>query len=150
MNRKIEVNYIGDGRYIGKKMAVAIGSYVLNGFWMHKKRLPGGAKVDVNVVSDKIIKKLNREYLNRNRPTDVIAFAFAEGESVPGEECPLVGQVIISLDAAKRQAAAFGHSVKDEMKLLLVHGLLHVAGWSEGKGITRCQKKILENIPALI
>jgi probable rRNA maturation factor len=146
LNQKISVNYIGDGRYIGIKKAERIAEYVINRYWKHKRKLSGRSKLDINVVSRYIIKKVNREYLNKNRPTDVIAFAFAETDAVPGEKYPILGQVIISIDAAKKQAVDYGHSVRDEMKLLLVHGLLHVAGWPEGEKIRKCQKEILKNI----
>jgi probable rRNA maturation factor len=90
------------------------------------------AEVGVIVTGDVTVRDLNRRYRGEDAPTDVLSFAFSEdaGEFVlpPGESTRL-GDVAISLPAARRQAKQAGHSLERELALLLVHGLLHLLGY---------------------
>lgn len=142
MSSKVEVNYIGDNEYLSPRKVKKIAAEVIQKHWQLQCGPPEGFKLDINVISDAEIKKINKEYLNRNRPTDVIAFSLQEGEKIPEEDTPLIGQIVISKEAAERQAAEYNHPVEEEMTILLIHGLLHVAGWKEGKDIQRCQEII--------
>ena len=83
--------------------------------------LPG--EVDVLLTSDAELQRLNRTYRGKNNPTDVLSFP------TPFEVAPQhAGDLAISLDTAARQAAAFDHSLEVEIKVLLLHGLLHLSG----------------------
>lgn len=139
---KVEVDYIGDNEYLSPGKVKKIAAEVIRKHWQLPCDPPEDFKIDINVVSDSEIKGINKEYLNRNRPTDVIAFSLLEGEKIPEEDVPIIGQIVISKEAARRQAARYNHSVEEEMSLLLIHGLLHVAGWKEGREIQRCQEII--------
>jgi probable rRNA maturation factor len=87
------------------------------------------AEVSVLVVDDERIQQINRDYLDRDRPTNVISFAMAEGEG--GEINPeLLGDIIISAETAARDAAAGGLQLMEEMEFLLIHGLLHLLGYN--------------------
>lgn len=78
--------------------------------------------VEVLLTSDNEIRRLNRTFRKKNKATDVLSFpASAEAEGMAGD-------VAISLDTAARQAAERGHTLRDELRLLLLHGLLHLAG----------------------
>lgn len=85
----------------------------------------------VTFVDEPAIQALNREYRQLDRPTDVLSFAQEEGEegfpALPGAPRQL-GDVIISVPTAVRQAAERGHSTEAELSLLLIHGLLHLLG----------------------
>ena len=70
---------------------------------------------------------LNREYHGCPELTDVLAFAQEEGMAFPGEPAGL-GDVVVSWDAAAEQAAELGHSVREELAFLAVHGVLHLLG----------------------
>ena len=83
-------------------------------------------EVDVSVVDDREIRRLHARYLGRRRATDVIAFNL-EG---PGPS-PLLGEVIISVETAARQSRRIGVPIALELDLLLVHGLLHLAGYDD-------------------
>lgn len=85
-------------------------------------------EVSFVLTSDEQIQKLNREYRGKDKPTDVLAFAQREGEfgSLAGE---LLGDVIVSVPTAERQARAAGKTLMDELTMLLAHGLLHLLGW---------------------
>lgn len=82
--------------------------------------------VHVSVVNDGAIRRLNARYLRSRKTTDVLAFDLAS----PGPS-RLIGEVIVSADTARRQALRVGVSVALEIDLLVVHGLLHLAGWDD-------------------
>jgi probable rRNA maturation factor len=86
------------------------------------------AELSILLCDDSTIHALNREFRGVDRPTDVLAFPMREGEH--GElEPQLLGDVAISLDTARRQAAAAGRTVVAEVTYLLAHGLLHLLGY---------------------
>ncbi len=86
------------------------------------------AELSVVLVSDRRMQQLNRRYLGRNRPTDVLAFSQWEGG---GEELqpPCLGDVVISAETAKGQAVRAAVYLTRELDLLLVHGILHLIGY---------------------
>jgi len=90
-------------------------------------------EVDVNLVDNKTIHEINKNYRQVDRPTDVISFAFldqVEGEvKIQGDVPMLLGEIVISVDKAQAQAQEYGHSLKREMSFLFVHGLLHLLGY---------------------
>ncbi|MGI9038847.1 MAG: rRNA maturation RNase YbeY [Gemmatimonadota bacterium] len=87
------------------------------------------AEVSVTFVGDDEIAALNHEWLAREGPTDVIAFGLGGS--------PLVGDVYVSLDTARRQADELGLALDEEVLRLVVHGVLHVAGWDHPDGEER-------------
>lgn len=88
------------------------------------------AEVSLVFVDDARIQGLNEQYRGVDSPTDVLSFAMLEGESVPGEEEEVIlGDVVISLQTAGRQAREFGHSFRREAAYLTVHGVLHLLGY---------------------
>jgi probable rRNA maturation factor len=78
--------------------------------------------VEVLLADDATLRRLNRSFRNKNKATDVLSFPAAENPD------GYAGDLAISLDTAARQAAAFGHSLRDEVRILLLHGLLHLTG----------------------
>lgn len=90
-----------------------------------------GAELSLTFVTDDEIAALNREWLGRDGPTDVIAFSL-------GSE-PMVGDVYISFDAARRQAEEFSVGVDEEILRLAIHGVLHVAGYDHSDGGDRLE-----------
>ena len=83
-------------------------------------------EVHVSVVGDRAIRRLNARFLHRRQSTDVLAFELG----APGPS-PLLGEVIICADTARRQAKRVGVPVALEIDLLVVHGLLHLMGWDD-------------------
>lgn len=75
------------------------------------------------VTSDAEIRRLNRAFRHKDRPTDVLSFPAADFQRVHA------GDLAISIDTAARQANAHGHSLETELRILLLHGLLHLAGY---------------------
>ena len=86
------------------------------------------AELSVALVGDAEMRALNRDWRGQDRPTDVLAFALREGEDAALHP-EVLGDVVISLDTAARQAAARGAPVADEVRVLLAHGLLHLLGY---------------------
>lgn len=85
-------------------------------------------ELSVLLTNDAEIHVLNRDYRGKDRPTDVLAFAMGEGE---GSEFagPLLGDVVISVETARRQANRRKRELGAELRMLLAHGLLHLIGW---------------------
>jgi probable rRNA maturation factor len=86
-----------------------------------------GGAVEVAVVDDRDIRRLNRAWRGVSRPTDVLALPL---ESV-GAAGGLVGQIVLSAETAARQAGRLGVSVATELDLLVTHGVLHLVGWDD-------------------
>ena len=90
------------------------------------------SEVSVVLADDQYIQALNREYRGKDTPTDVLSFALNEGdepEIFEGPDEQLLGDIIISLETAKRQAEEYEHSVEREIAFLTVHGMLHLLGY---------------------
>jgi len=84
-------------------------------------------ELSVLLTDDATIRVLNREWRRKDRPTDVLSFPV--GEPPPGATGPRpLGDVILSLDTARRQARAHRRPLGDELDLYLAHGLLHLLG----------------------
>lgn len=92
------------------------------------------SEVSVTFVTNEMIRDINREYRGKDQPTDVISFAMeelGEGETaiIGSTEPRMLGDIIISLDRTKEQAADYGHSFERELGFLAVHGFLHLLGY---------------------
>jgi probable rRNA maturation factor len=79
--------------------------------------------VDVLLADDPTLRRLNKTFRGKNKATDVLSFP-APDEIAHDH----AGDLAISLETANRQAAAYGHSLRDEVRILLLHGLLHLSG----------------------
>lgn len=90
------------------------------------------ARVELSVtfVDDAAIQELNREHRGLDRPTDVLSFPQLEpGEAPPPPPLPIaLGDLVVSVPTARRQAEEYGHGLERELGFLLAHGLLHLLG----------------------
>ena len=89
-------------------------------------------ELSVTLTDDEGIRALNREYRGVDRPTDVLSFpmyAFEDGDLPPKEGDFTLGDVVISVERAKEQAAKYGHTIRREIAFLTVHSILHLLGW---------------------
>jgi probable rRNA maturation factor len=86
------------------------------------------SELSIVLVDDDEIQRLNREYLSRDHPTNVLAFAMREGEDRHLNPSVL-GDVVVSVETAEREARQRGVILEEEMVLLLVHGILHLLGY---------------------
>lgn len=90
----------------------------------------GYRKVQTSILfcSDSYIRKLNKEYRGVDAPTDVLAFSMHEGR-FPKVQPEVLGDVVISLGTASRQAKRYKHPLDKEIALLTIHGILHLLGY---------------------
>lgn len=114
------------------------------------------AQISVTLVDNASIRRLNRDYRAKDEATDVLSFpqlVFAAEEdseeafwAAAAEEPELLGDIVISLERAAEQAAAFGHSLAREVGYLAVHGLLHLLGWDHQTEADREAMRIQEEL----
>jgi len=110
-----------------------------------------GNALTVLFLSDAPMQALNLRYRNLDQTTDVLSFASREGEQSLDEG--YLGDILINIDAAARQAEAYGHSEKREIAFLFTHGLLHLLGYdhqneAESKVMEALQREILDDLVA--
>ncbi|NLZ53751.1 MAG: rRNA maturation RNase YbeY [Thermoanaerobacteraceae bacterium] len=100
---------------------------------LYVERVSKNVEVSIALVDDNYIQKLNNQYRHLEAPTDVLSFAMRETaheeDSLNFSEEELLGDVVISLQRAKMQAAEYGHSFEREVGFLVVHGILHLLGY---------------------
>jgi len=84
-------------------------------------------RVDILVTGNQEIRQLNRRFRGQDKPTDVLSFPLQP--VVTGNQRALAGDIVISGQVAAENARRFGHSLSRELKLLLLHGMLHLAGY---------------------
>ena len=99
--------------------------------------------IELIITNDEEIKEINKQYRNKDKATDVLSFPLEEMPDMP------LGSIIISIDTAKKGAKEFGHSIDDEIKLLFLHGLLHLLGYDHEKDNGEMRKKEEEIIKKL-
>jgi probable rRNA maturation factor len=90
----------------------------------------GSAEISVTLLDDEQIRRLNAEYLGKDVPTDVLAFALGD------EKAPL-GDVYVGVEQARRQADELGVPVTEELVRMVVHGTLHALGYDHPEGRER-------------
>lgn len=98
------------------------------------ENITGEAELSVTFVTNEAIREINRDYRGKDQATDVISFALeemGEGEvAILAEGMPrILGDIIISIDRTREQAAEYNHSFERELGFLAVHGLLHLLGY---------------------
>jgi probable rRNA maturation factor len=107
-------------------------------------------EISLLLCDDERISDLNARYRGKKGPTDVLSFPWDErGDR---GEVPVAGDIAISLPALRRNAVRFGVTENEEMKRLLIHGILHVAGMDHGRGgsgpMLDLQEKLMERLRA--
>src|SRR5437867_3476438 len=84
------------------------------------------AEISLAFVDNPTIRRLNRQFLDHDEPTDVLSFPLVE----PGAK-KLAGEVVIGAEVAQEQAAKRGHDTQAELALYVIHGLLHLCGYDD-------------------
>jgi len=93
-----------------------------------KREVTGGRRFLCLITGDRELRRLNRRFLGKDYPTDVLSFPAPKGPAPANRrECSL-GEVAISAERAARQARRFGHRTDEEICVLMLHGLLHLLG----------------------
>ncbi len=108
-----------------------------------------GVEVSITLTDDETIRSINKQWRGKDKPTDVLSFP--QGDTV-GYRYRVLGDVIISLPYARRQAEEIGYSYKEEVVRLLTHGILHLLGYDhetseeDAKVMFELQDKIYQNV----
>ncbi len=107
-----------------EKMFIALFNHVIKNTKIEK-----GAIISATVVNDEKIHEINREYRGIDKTTDVISFAYddnSDGDCLPYDD---LGEIVISIDTAKKQALVYEHPTERELAFLFIHGFLHLLGY---------------------
>lgn len=91
---------------------------------LRRSRKSATSRVDVLITSNRAMQRLNRDFRRKDKPTDVISFPVAEKNGYA-----LEGDIAISADITAENARRLGHSAGEELKILILHGMLHLAGY---------------------
>lgn len=107
---------------IFRKRVAGVSATALERF-AQRARGAAGVKGEINVLltGDSEIRRLNRQFRHKDKATDVLSF--------PGIDARFAGDIAISVSTAARNARRLGHPAADEVKVLLLHGVLHLAGY---------------------
>lgn len=112
------------------------------------------SELSLELIGERRMRRLNREYRKKDRPTDVLAFPIREAVMPRGMRpvTQMLGDVVISLPTAVRQAREARRSIDDELAMLLVHGVLHLCGYDhernqrEAARMSRRERALLHRI----
>lgn len=109
----------------------------------------GNESLSVILADDDYLQNLNRQYRSVDKPTDVLSFSLEE--DFPDQTEKYLGDVVISITTAERQAAEAGHSIEDEISLLTIHGILHLLGYDHDtvenkRQMWQLQESVLQNL----
>jgi probable rRNA maturation factor len=111
------------------------------------------AELSVLFVGDRAMRTLNRRYRGKDKTTDVLSFSMREG-AFPHVQPEVLGDIVIAVPTAARQAAEAGHALGREIEVLLVHGLLHLLGYdhersdNEARRMKRRELQLLKRMAA--
>lgn len=134
-----------------RQRAVAIHTAVVKRRAQQIMAYLGCTDQELSVVfgSDRLLQELNRTYRHQDRPTNVLAFP--QGPTDVGElATPMLGDVIISLPTAAREARAYGQALEARVVYLLLHGLLHLLGYDHERSAAqrRCMEALERQVLA--
>ena len=117
------------------KLADGCGEHVREAVFrtLKAEKKPARCEISVILTSDDSIRELNKRYLEKDRPTDILCFPYS---SNPPFKC----EMYISAETSCAQAADYGHTPLEELKFLVVHGILHLLGY---KDHTRRQRSLM-------
>ena len=118
-----------------------------------KEEIENDAELSITIVDNETIQEINKQYRDKDQPTDVISFALEEhGEEeieIRGDNLPRhLGDIIISIEKVNEQANEYGHSFNRELGFLAVHGFLHLLGYDHMT--TEEEKEMMERQDHLI
>ena len=117
-----EVDDTGIDRHALERLAVRA---------LETEQVPKPAELSVVLADDPTVHELNRTYRNTDAPTDVLSFSQLDGEQFtrPEGTAQHLGDIVISVETAARQAAEYQQTLQQELEHLLVHGVLHLLGY---------------------
>jgi probable rRNA maturation factor len=97
------------------------------------------AELSILFIGDRAMRTLNRTWRGKDSTTDVLSFPLREGR-FPNIQPEMLGDIVISLPVAARQAVEAGHPLSVELEQLLIHGLLHLLGYDHEQGLLEARR----------
>lgn len=114
----------------------------LDRFLLRARRAVGvKGRLNVLVTGNAAMRRMNSEFRGKNTPTDVLSFPAGIGASRVTPKSRIAGEIAISAEIARDNAARFGHAAAEEIKLLTLHGILHLAGYDHERDNGRMARK---------
>lgn len=92
-------------------------------------KLPKSSVLSLVFCDDKLIQSINKQHRDKDEPTDVLSFPMPRNEFDGGSGAVVLGDIVISVETAQRQASELKHSLKSEIAFLMIHGMLHLNGY---------------------
>ena len=112
---------------ISEDKSADISSAALSAFLRRAQQAAGlTGQVNVLITANEHMRRLNRKFRRKDSPTDVLSFPALQPENSPEK---YAGDLAISLEIARQNAKRLGHSLQEELKILMLHGVLHLAGY---------------------
>ena len=144
MLQALDRNHEADGArqilVIFQKRIVGLSEAALERFVRAARRATGlKGMVNVLVTSNATLRSLNQKFRGKNQETDVLSFPAASSDS--GERAGFAGEIAISADIAMQNALRLGHAAAQEVKILALHGILHLAGFDHERDNGRMARK---------
>lgn len=116
---------------------------------LREEKFEGDSEVSVSFVDNEEIRKLNKEFRNIDSATDVLSFPLGENgvyDVNPDTGAKLLGDVVISMERAQKQAMEYGHSFEREVCYLTVHSMLHLLGYDHMEPQEKAEMRMKEEI----
>ena len=155
MKRGLKINFSAtaglDGADYGLKMAIRRAIYQT----LEYEAFPYDVEVSVTLCDNAYIRRLNKQYRNKDKHTDVLSFPIYDGGDFDMSECisgAVLGDIVISLERAREQATEIGNSFLREVAFLTVHSTLHLLGYDHERSAEddelQCKKQndIINNV----
>ena len=101
------------------------------------------AEISVVLGDDGLVRRLNRDFRGKDRPTNVLSFALTEGEPAPDSGPVMLGDVVLAFDTVAREAREQSKSERDHALHLVVHGVLHLMGYDHG---SEAEARVMERM----
>lgn len=127
-------------------------------FALESVNAPSSTEVSISFVDDTRMAELNEEYRSKIGPTDVLSFEcdnLDDGFATEMDEVYSLGDIVIAPDVAYRQSVEYGNTYKEELALLIIHGILHLRGYDhieddEAEIMEKKQKDILSSLTSIM
>jgi probable rRNA maturation factor len=106
-------------------------------------------EVSIAIVDDDAMRNLNRQFRKKNKTTDVLTFPADDSDADPNASGRPLGDIVISIDQARRQATDQKHSLATEVRYLILHGILHALGYdheSDSGEMNALELKVREKV----
>ena len=136
---------VKNGLVILEKQVAGLNEETLERFVLRARRAVGlRGMVNVLVTSSTAVRSLNRQFRRQNAETDVLSFPSMASPSKSRKQANLAGEVAISADIARQNSDQLGHAAGEEIKILALHGILHLAGFDHERDNGEMARKELK------